>query len=112
MIISDEEFIAIVQAAASPDDFSHPRSWSARSRISRSPREDFPERLRIRRPVWTNDLREMLAALAKIEFSSRSASPLHKLCECAARYGSQELEATVSSELLAMLSQKARAGLE
>src|SRR5947208_2958227 len=117
MITSDEEFIAIVQAAASPDDFSHPRSWSARSiasgpRISRSLREDFPERLRIRRPVWANDLREMLAALAKIEFSSRSASPLHKLCECAARYGSQELEATVSSELLAMLSQKARAGLE
>src|SRR5260370_1730415 len=117
MLVSDEEFIGIGHAAASPDDFSHPRSMSARSiasgaRISRNLREDFPERLRIRRPVWANDLREMLAALAKIEFSARSRHHLLKLCECAARCGSEEVEARVSSELLAMLSQKGRAGLE
>jgi class II lanthipeptide synthase len=115
--ISDEEFIAIVEAAASPDDFPHRRNWSARSiasgvRTSLSLRKGFPQRPRIGDPVWANELREMLVALAKVEFSSRNTSALHKLCECGARYGSQKLEATVSSKLFAMLSQKARAGLE
>jgi lantibiotic modifying enzyme len=117
MIISDKEFFAIVRAAASCEDFLHrkkrePCSMAGAARTSSDLREVLSERLRIEIPVWANELREMFDALPKIEFSSRSASPLHKLCECAAQYGSQELEATISSKLLAMLSQKARASLK
>src|SRR6202022_4213269 len=117
MIISDKEFFAIVRAAASCEDFLHrkkrePCSMAGAARTSSDLREVLSERLRIEIPVGANELREMFDALPKIEFSSRSASPLHKLCECAAQYGSQELEATISSKLLAMLSQKPRASLK
>jgi lantibiotic modifying enzyme len=117
MIISDEEFFAIVRAAASCEDFLYrkkrePFSMADAARTSSGLREALSERLRVEIPVWANELREMFDALPKFEFSSRNGSPLHKLCKCGARYGSQKLEARASLELLALLSQKARAHLE
>jgi len=117
MIISDEEFFAIVRAAASCEDFLHrkkrePCSRAGSARTSSGLREALSERLRVEIPVWTNELREMFDALSTFEFSSRNASPLHKLCKCGARYGSQKLEARASLKLRTLLSQKARAHLE
>jgi lantibiotic modifying enzyme len=63
-------------------------------------------------PPWAVKLRQMLNALVEFEFSSGKASTLSKLCQSGARYGLQKLEATISSKLLASLSQKARNGLK
>jgi lantibiotic modifying enzyme len=117
MTISDEKFNAIVKAAASSDDFRRRKKSSDRPgaggvRTSSSLREASSDGPRTEVPMWANELREMITVLAKFDFSSRDLSPLAKLCECGTRYGSQKLEAKVSSELLAMLSRKAKTRLE
>jgi len=117
MIISDKEFFAIVRAASSCEDFLHrkkrePCSMAGAARTSSGLRGALSERLRVEIPVWANELREMFDALPMFEFSSRNASPLHKLCKCGARYGSQKLEARASLKPRTLLSQKARAHLE
>jgi lantibiotic modifying enzyme len=111
MTISEDEFAAIVRAAADLDDF--PNRKTQRTLIlddtlrTRGVRKSYRRHFRGRLPEWANELREMLTALTEIEFGSRHASPLCKLCECGARYGSQKLEAITPPERLAFLSQKA-----
>ena len=53
----------------------------------------------------------MMNSLAGSEFGKLSGSPLMKLCEAGARYGMQELEVTISPDLLALVSPKARLSL-
>ena len=108
MTISDEEFMAIVEAAAGPDDFPRRKGPSASSvarniRTSRGVREPLSGHPRVRLPGWANELREMLHALGELEFSSRGSSPLQKVCEVGSQYGLRRLERTVSSELLSLL---------
>jgi lantibiotic modifying enzyme len=53
----------------------------------------------------------MMTALAGFEFAQLTGSPLLKLCEAGARYGMQELEASISPDLLVSVSPKARLSL-
>jgi lantibiotic modifying enzyme len=50
----------------------------------------------------------MLNALADLAFNTKQSSPLAILCEAGARFGWHEFEATISSELLALLSERAK----
>jgi lantibiotic modifying enzyme len=100
MLISNEEFIAIVVAATSHSDFH---------RISTNhSREIFSRPRHFRFPHWASDLREMLNGLAELEFSLQQGSPLQKVCEAGSEYGLIALEKTVSSELLSLLRRKAK----
>jgi lantibiotic modifying enzyme len=117
MTISDEEFIAIVEAAAGPDDFSRRKGRSASSvarnvRTSRGAREPLSGHPRAHPPRWANELRDMLNALGELEFSSRRSSPLQKVCEVGSQYGLGRLERTLSSELLSLLCPKAKKRLK
>src|SRR5436190_2454295 len=56
-------------------------------------------------------IQRMMNSLAGSEFGKLSGSPLMKLCEAGARYGMQELEVTISPDLLALVSPKARLSL-
>src|SRR6266568_2891070 len=100
MLISDEEFIAIVAAATGHNDFH--RIWTnhAREILSR------PRHFHL--PRWASDLREMLTGLAELEFRPQRASPLQKVCEAGSEYGLRALQKTVSSELLSLLRPKAK----
>ncbi|MEY2499472.1 MAG: hypothetical protein QOD12_3028 [Verrucomicrobiota bacterium] len=54
----------------------------------------------------------MLAALAGMEFARSTGSPLTKLCEAGARFGMQEVEASIPPGLLVSVSPKARLSLQ
>src|SRR6202035_2603505 len=100
MLISNEEFIAIVVAATGHSDFH---------RISTNhSREVFSKPRHSRLPPRTSDLREMLNGLADLEFSPQQTSPLQKVCDAGSEYGLRALEKTVSSELLCLLRPKAK----
>src|ERR1700732_2557082 len=99
MTISDEEFIAIVEAAASSEDFSHRKKRSAspavrNGRNSRGVRKPSSGHPRVHLPRWANELREMLNTLGELEFSLRPSSPLQKVCEVGSQYGFRMLERT------------------
>ena len=53
-----------------------------------------------------------MAALAGMEFARSTGSPLMKLCDAGARYGVQELDASISPDLLVSVSPKARLSLQ
>ena len=100
MLISDEEFIAIVVAATGQNDFNQISTSHSHEIFSR------PEHFHL--PYWANDLREMLNGLAAFEFSPQHASPLQKVCEAGSEYGLRTLEETVPSELFSLLRPKAK----
>ena len=117
MTISDEEFIAIIDAAAGRGDFPRRKRRSASPvtrnvRTSRGAREPLSGHLRVHLPRWANELREMLNALGELEFSSRRSSPLQKVCEVGSQYGLRILQRTVSSEVLSLLCPKAERRLK
>src|ERR1700686_2956186 len=62
--------------------------------------------------AWRTGMQRMMTGLAGIEFAELTGSPLMKLCEAGARYGMEELEATISPDLLVSVSPKARLGLK
>jgi hypothetical protein len=105
---SDNEFIAILEAAA---DFADYRSGQYFSKQDAKPASGG-NALRLRDPSklppWAIDLRRMFSALAEFEFNSNRGSSLVRLCEAGARFGWQELESTLASEFLTLISQKAR----
>ena len=79
MTISDEEFIAIIEAAAGPDDFPRRKGRNASPvarnvRTSRGAREPLSGHLRVHLPRWANELREMLNAIGELELKTESAS--------------------------------------
>ena len=117
MIISDEEFIAIVEAAGSHDDFARPKRRNASPvtrtvQTSQGVREPMSGHPRVHRPPWANELRKMLNALDELQFSSRQTSPLQKVCEVGSQYGLRMLQTNVSSELLSLLRPKAKRRLK
>jgi len=117
MTISDEEFIAIIEAAAGPDDFPRRKRRSASPvtrnvQTSQGAREPLSGHPRVHLPRWANELREMLNALGELEFSSRQSPPLQKACEVGSQYGLRRLEGTVSSELLSLLCPKTKRRLK
>ncbi len=61
--------------------------------------------------VSARDLRRMLTALARYEFSARQAAPLAKLCRAGTDYGWRELERAATSALLDQTAMKARQSL-
>lgn len=105
---SDNEFIAILEAAADFADFRSGQYFIRQD--SRPAAGGSALRLRdpSRLPPWAIDLRRMFSALAKFDFNSNRGSPLLRLCEAGGRFGWQELESTLPSEFLALLSQKAK----
>lgn len=117
MTTPDEEFNAIVEAATGLDDFPRRKGRSAslvarNVRTSRGVREPLSRHPRVHLPRWANELREMLSALGELEFRSRRSSLLHKVCEVGSQLGLRRLEKTVSSELLSLLSPKAKERLK
>jgi hypothetical protein len=110
---SDEEFIAILEAAA---DFSDYRSGQYFTKGDSEPASAAGSALRLRDPStlppWAVGLRRMLSALADFEFNSRQGPPLVRLCEAGARFGLQELETAIAPKLLALVSQKAKRRLK
>src|ERR1043166_3436761 len=109
---SDEEFTALVERAA---DFGDYRSGYFVKR-NLKPVSGDSRTLRLRDtsklPPWAVDLRRMLSALADYEFNSNLSLSLVTLCEGGARYGWQELEATLAPKLLALISLKAKRRLK
>jgi lantibiotic modifying enzyme len=110
---SDEEFIAILEAAA---DFSDYRSGQYFAKRDSEPASGTGSALRLRDasmlPPWAVGLRRMLSALAGFEFNSRQGPSLVTLCEAGARYGLQELEAALAPKLLPLVSQNAKRRLK
>ena len=109
MNFSDEEFTAILEAAA---DFSDYRSGHYFAKRYSEAASGAGSALRLRDPStlppWAVGLRRMLSALADFEFNSKQGPPLATLCEAGARYGLQELEAAIAPKLLALVSKKAK----
>jgi lantibiotic modifying enzyme len=96
--ISDQEFIAIIIAAASHDD-----SY----RISTNGcREGFSRQRGL--PPWASELRRVFDDLAEIKFTTQQTSPLQKLCEAGSEYGLKTLEKRASSELLSLLRPRSK----
>ncbi len=100
MLISDEEFIAIVVAATGHSDLN-------RISTNHSP-EIFSRPRYFHLPGWASGLREMLNGLAELEFSPQRASPLQKVCDAGSQYGLKALEKTVPSEFVSLLRPKAK----
>ncbi len=100
MLISNEEFIAIVAAAIGHSDF-HRISTNHSPEILSRPRH-------FHLPGWASELLEMLNGLAELEFSPQQVSPLQKVCEAGSEYGLEALEKTVPSELVSLLRPKAK----
>lgn len=111
--LSDEEFTAILEAAA---DFSDYRSGQYFAKRNSKAASGSGSALRLRNasmlPPWAIGLRRMLSALADFEFHSRQGPSLVTLCEAGARYGLQELEAAMTPKLLPLVSQKAKRRLK
>jgi lantibiotic modifying enzyme len=61
--------------------------------------------------VSARDLRRMLTALGRYEFSARRAAPLAKLCSAGADYGWRELERSARRDLLDQIAKKVRESL-
>jgi hypothetical protein len=105
---SDQEFIAILEAAA---DFADYRSGQYFIKEDSTPASGGSA-LRLRNPSklppWAINLRRMFSALAEFEFNSKRGSPLVRLCEAGARFGLQELESTLPSGFPALVSPKAK----
>jgi hypothetical protein len=105
---SDNEFLAILEAAA---DFADYRSGQYFIKQDSKPASGGSA-LRLRDPSklppWAIDLRRMFSVLAEFDFNSNLGSPLVKLCEAGARFGMQELESTLGSEFPALVSQKTK----
>jgi lantibiotic modifying enzyme len=110
---SDEEFTAILEAAA---DFSDYRSGQYFAKRNSKAASGSGSALRLRNasmlPPWAIGLRRMLNALADFEFNSKKGSSLVTLCEAGARHGLQELEAAMTPKLLPLVSQKAKRRLK
>lgn len=108
MSFSDNEFIAILEAAA---DFADYRSGQYFIRQESRPASGGSA-LRLRDPSklppWAIDLRRMFGALAEFDFNSNRGSPLARLCEAGARFGLQELDSTLGSEFPVLVSTKAK----
>ncbi|HMG04712.1 MAG TPA: type 2 lanthipeptide synthetase LanM [Chthoniobacterales bacterium] len=113
MNLSEEEFAALVEAAADFDDYHSTRYFVKRDPGSASG-DQSPLQLRDPSvlPPWAFALRRMFSALADLEFGSRRRSPLAAICEAGGRHGFYELEATIAPTLLALVSQKARRRLK
>jgi lantibiotic modifying enzyme len=109
VLFSDQEFNALVEAAADFADYRSGRFFVQRK--SKSDREKFGA-LRLRdpfvRPPWAVALRRMLDGLAALEFTSKQGPAFVQLCEAGARYGWQELAAAIAPELRAKLSRTAQ----
>jgi hypothetical protein len=95
MLIYDKEVVSIARQATRHDGFQQVAT-NRRGRFFSRPRN-------FQLSAWAVDVREMLNDLADLEFSSRQASPLQKLCEAGANYGLAGLGKTVSYELLSLL---------
>ena len=110
---SDKEFTAILEAAA---DFIDYRSGQYFAKRASKPAAGAGNALRLlnpsTRPPWAGGHRSDAQALADFEFNSKQGSPLAILCEAGARFGLQELEATIAPKLLALVSQKAKRRLK
>ena len=110
---SNEEFTAIVEAAA---DFSDYRSGQYFAKRETKPPSGAGSALRLldasTLPPWAVGLRRMLSALADFDFNSTQAPSLVTLCEAGARYGWQELEAALAPKLLALISSRAKRRLK
>ena len=108
MSFSDNEFLAILEAAA---DFADYRSGQYFIKQD-SKRASGGSALRLRDPSklppWAIDLGRMFSVLAEFDFNSNRGSPLVRLCEAGARLGLQKLESTLGSEFPALVSQKAK----
>ena len=113
MNFSNEEFTAIVEAAA---DFSDYRSGQYFAKRETKPPSGAGSALRLldasTLPPWAVGLRRMLSALADFDFNSTQAPSLVTLCEAGARYGWQELEAALAPKLLALISSRAKRRLK
>jgi lantibiotic modifying enzyme len=105
---SENEFIAILEAAADFADYRSGQYFIKRD--SKTASRGSAVRLRdpSKLPPWATDLRRLFTALAEFDFNSKRSSPLVRLCEAGARFGWQELESTLASEFLALLSLKAK----
>ena len=62
-------------------------------------------------PRWVAEMRRLLHALPDFEFQIARATPLKKLCAAGAQYGWCELEKNAPTQLLALLSEKAKASV-
>lgn len=100
MLISDDEFIAIVVAATGDSDFH-------RISTNHSP-EIFSRPRHFQLPGRASELREMLNGLAELEFTPQRASPLQKVCDAGSEYGLKALEKTVQPERVSLLGPKAK----
>ncbi|MEY2561998.1 MAG: hypothetical protein QOH88_191 [Verrucomicrobiota bacterium] len=113
MNFSDEEFIALVEAAA---DFGDYRCGQYFAKADVAAVSAGGSALRLRDPailpLWAIGLRQMLDTLAGFELDRKSRSSLAILSESGARYGLNRLEATITPKLLNLLSQKAKRSLK
>lgn len=113
MTFSDTDFNALIEAAADFSDYRSGRYFAKRDSDEAS---KGGSALRLRDssllPPWALELRRMLRVLADFEFTSKRRPPLATLCEAGARFGWEELEATLSPKLLGFVSKKARESLK
>jgi lantibiotic modifying enzyme len=109
---SDNEFIAILEAAADFVDYRSGQYFIRRD--SNSPSGGSALRLRdsSQLPPWAIDLRRMFSALAQFEFDANRNAPLVEVCRAGARFGRQELDSTLAPESRALLSKNAKECLE
>lgn len=107
--LSEEEFAALVEAAADFDDYHCAQYFVKRDPGSASG-DQSPLQLRDPSvlPPWAVPLRRIFSALADLEFGSKQRSSLAALCEAGARLGLHELEVTIPPALLAPVSKKAK----
>jgi lantibiotic modifying enzyme len=110
---SDQEFTAMVEAAA---DFSDYRSGRYFAKATSGSGSGAGSALRLCDPAilpaWAIDLRQMLRELAAVELNSKHASTLVTLSEIGARYGLHTLQKEIPPGLLGLISQKAKMGLK
>lgn len=108
MNFSDQEFTALLEAAADFVDYRAGQYFVKRDSTLGSGGNALRLRDPARLPSWAIDLRRMFGALADFEFNFREGSPLEKLCEAGTLFGLQELESKIAGKLLALVSQKAK----
>lgn len=112
MSFSDNEFIAILEAAADFADYRSGQYFVRRDSKSASAGSALRLRDSSQLPPWAIDLRRMFGALAKFEFDSSRGSPLAELCAAGARFGWQELDSKLTPAFLALVSRKAKTCLQ
>lgn len=113
MNFSDEEFAALVEAAADFGDYRFGQ-YFAKTDLGAGSAGGSALRLRDSAilPSWAIGLRQMLDALAAFKLDPKNRSPLAILCESGARYGLNRLEATITPRLLDLLSARAKRSLK